>query len=220
MPIALVEDRPSLVIVGVFAPALFHPQWFRAQGLLGESEAKHASVKFVTPEMSEWSTEWLTVQAMQNRLQFQGKLTSNAEPLRDLALGTLQVLDQTDCSALGLNRAMHFDVGGEEAYDRVGDTLAPKALWESPLRGSGRLGLKVLQIERPGRSDGLSGKAIVTIAPSVKHTHHVFIDVNNEIRPEGPKGTIWALEVIRDRWTHTFAAARETGEQLLEGILA
>ena len=170
-------------------------------------------------EVAEWATDWLEIQALQNRLVAQGSVESKAEPLRDLMVGTLQLFEHTACTAVGSNRSMHFAVGSEADYHKVGDTLAPKSLWEDLLPG--RLGMRNLQIEQSTRTDGLFGKTIVTIAPSTKYKNHVFIDVNNEITSgDSPMESAGALQTIREHWPRLFAAARETAEGLLRKILA
>lgn len=223
MAIQLVEDRPSIVAIGIFAPALFHPQWFRAQGLLGESEAKHASMRILVPDFVHWTTdEWLEVQVLPNRFLAQALVESRAEALRDLVVGALQVLDQSSVTALGINRSMHFSVGTEADYHKIGDALAPKEPWAEVLRG--RLGMRQLQIEQNVRTDGLTGKTIVTVAPSAKYPMHVVVDVNNDLRLESPaeaqaKSETRAIETISANWSRLFSDARVLAERLLNGVL-
>ena len=214
MAIRLEEDHPSIVVLGGFDPRRFHPQWFRAEKLLGEVEAEQAEIRFVTEQISDWSAEWFDLQVTQNRLLVVSKVESRAESLRDLVIGILQLLDQTVTLALGLNRSMHFDVGGEQSWNRVGDTLAPKALWQPHLPK--RPGLRTLQIEETTRADGLPGRIVVSVQPSLKYTHGVYFDVNHEIRPQGERSTPFFLEVLRDHWERLLVEAKKMAEDLLE----
>ena len=114
MALRLEEDHPSIVLIGGFDPRRFQPHWFRSEKLLGEAEAEHAEIKMVLPQVVDWSTDWFDLQVMENRFAVTAKVESRAESLRDFAIGTFQLLEHTVTSALGMNRTMHFDVGGEE----------------------------------------------------------------------------------------------------------
>jgi hypothetical protein len=195
MALRLEEDHPSIVLVGGFDPRRFQPHWFRQEKLLGQSEAEQAEIRIVAPEITDWSTEWFDLQVTNSRFVAIAKVESRAESLQDLVIGTFQILDQTLTTALGLNRTMHYDVGGEEYWHRIGDVLAPKALWSPHLRK--RPGMRTLQIEESQRNDGLRGKAVVTVQPSQKYRYGVFFDVNNEIEPDGESNTSFFVEVIR-----------------------
>ena len=219
MAIRLEEDHPSIVVVGGFDPRRFQPQWFRAQGLLGEAEAERAmsEVKVIHDQITEWSDgRWFDLQVTTGRLFVSAKVESRAESLRDLVLGTLQILEHTVTTALGLNRSMHFDVGGEDHWHRVGDALAPKTLWSPHLVK--RPGLRTLQIEESSRSDGLPGKAIVTVQPSLTYKHGVYFDINNEIHAR-EEPTQFFADVIRKNWQRLLNDARATAEDVLEKAL-
>ena len=151
---------------------------------------------------------------MENRFAVTAKVKSRAESLRDFAIGTFQLLEHTVTSALGMNRTMHFDVGGEENWNRIGDTLAPKDLWRPHLVK--RPGMRTLQIEESRRADGLPGKAMVTVQPSQKYKHGVFFDVNNEIHPDGEVNTPFFVNVIREHWQRALDEGKTMAEQVLE----
>ena len=218
----LMDDSPSIVLLGGFDPRRFHPLWLRELGLLGAEEAKGAELKAMVPELTEWSTDWLVFQAIDNRLSVQAKTGAAAANLRDLALGILEVLDQTIVSALGINRAMHWDVGGIENWHKVGDVLAPKALWQPHM--ARRPGMRSLQIEDTPRADGLAGRVLVTVQPSSRLAHGIFVDVNNELRPphgpDDPVPTPWAAKSIEDNWERLSHDAQKMAESVLLGCLS
>ena len=216
MALKMEEDHPSIVIVGGFDPRLLQPHWYRSQMLLGEVEAEQAEIKVVLREVTEWSTDWLFFQATQDRLFAQAKVESAADLLRDFVLGTLQLLDQTVTTAMGLNRSMHFDVGGEESWHRIGHALAPKHLWAPHLKN--KPGMRALQIEESVRADGLPGKVLVSVQPSQKYAHGVLFDVNNEIsNARNEPGTSFFVQTIREHWTRLLGEARAMAEGVLTG---
>jgi hypothetical protein len=209
----LEEDHSSIVLVGVFDPLRFQPHWFRSEKLLGEAESEHADIKIIHAQLVDWSTDWFDLQVVATRFAVTAKVESRAESLRDLAIGTFQLLEHTVTSALGMNRTMHYDVGGEENWNRIGDTLAPKDLWRPSLRN--RPGMRTLQIEETKRADGLPGRAVITVQPSLKYKHGVFFDVNNEVRPEGEISTPFFVDVIRDHWQRVLDEGKTMAEDVL-----
>ena len=220
MALRLEEDHPSIVIAGAFDPRLLHPQWFRAEGLLGKDEADGAEFKVVHPGVTEWSTDELVVQVMQNRFSAQAIVTSAAEQVRDLVLGVLKVLDKVPATAIGVNRSMHFDVGGEANWHRVGDTLAPKAFWKKHLE---KPGLLTLQMVETTRRDTLPGRTVVAIQPSIKYPFGVFFDFNSEIATKSklpePAGAAFSA-IIENDWRRMHDEAKTMAEGLLGDVLA
>jgi hypothetical protein len=214
MALRLEEDHPSIVLVGGFDPRRFQPDWFRQEKLLGQTEAEQAEIRIVAQEVAEWSTEWFDLQVTTNRFFVIAKFESRAESLRDLVVGTFQLLEHTVTTALGLNRTMHYDAGGEENWHRIGDALVPKDLWRPHL--AKRPGMRTLQIEETQRGDGLPGKTIVTVQPSQKYKHGVFFDVNNEIHPQGEVNTSFFVEVIRKHWERLQDEAKRMADDVLQ----
>jgi len=216
MALQLREDLPSIVILGGFDPRGLHPLWFRSENLLGHEEAAQAELKVMFPDLTEWSTESLLLHATRDRLLVQARLESAADAVRDLVLGILQLLEHTRVTALGLNRSMHFDVGGEANWHKVGDTLAPKAIWDRHL--GTRVGMRVLQLERSPRGDGLAGKTVVGVYPSVKLAHGVYFDVNNELTIDGGDAgnARGCAEMISTHWSRLLDEARTMAESVLE----
>lgn len=218
----LMADTPSIVLVGGFDPRRFHPLWLREHGLLGETDANSAEVKVMLSEVVEWSTEWLMLQVVETRIFAQAKTAASGASLRDLVLGILGLLDQAIVTAIGINRAMHWDVGGVADWHKVGDALAPKRLWEPHL--TKRPGLRTLQIEDSERSDGLPGKVLVTVQSSSRIANGIFIDVNNELvmppSASDPFPKPWAAATITQHWERLSNEAEKMAGSLLKGALA
>lgn len=213
------EDNPSIVVVGGFDPRLLLPAWFRAQGLLGEEEAASANLRFALPDVSDWATDTVSLQVTRERLVVQGLVESAGETTRDLVLGVLQLLDQTVTTAIGVNRTMHIDVGGEDNWHKVGHFLAPKDVWRKFM--TSKPGLTHLQIEDATRSDGLPGKLRVTVQPSVKYKNAVFFLVNNEIvNADNSPGTDFFKTTIQNHWARLNKESRVLAEHTLNVALA
>jgi hypothetical protein len=77
-------------------------------------------------------------------------------------------------------------------------------------------GMRSLQIEDRSRADGLPGKVVVSVQPSLKYTHGVFFDANNEVVTVDAKpGTSFFSEVIRDHLSRLLTEARSMAETVL-----
>jgi hypothetical protein len=217
MDLRLEEDRPSIVVAGAFDPRLLHPQWFRAEKLLGRQEADQANVTIVHPDITQWSTEAFVLSAFRDRLVVQATVGSSAEVIRDFVIGTLELLDKTPTGAIGLNRTMHFHVGTEDRWHQIGDRLVPKDLWRKHLPT--RPGMGTLQVVETRRPDGLQGKVVVTVQPSVLYKPGVFFDVNNEILNTEPANPAFLVQIIRDHWGRLLGEARAMADDVLGGAL-
>ena len=51
----------SIVALGSFNPAIFHPIWFARQGLIRDAEAEAAEIQVVSPEVTLVKPEWFTL---------------------------------------------------------------------------------------------------------------------------------------------------------------
>jgi hypothetical protein len=120
----------TIVLLGSFNPGIFHPQWFARQGLLPDGEVDSSTLQVVHPQASQFETERFFIQVTLDRFQAMTKPNTPGDVLRDLVLGAFTVLEHTPMKALGMNRQMHFSMGSEEAWHRLGDKLAPKDVLE------------------------------------------------------------------------------------------
>jgi hypothetical protein len=52
----------TIVVVGSFNPAIFHPAWFSRCNLIRQEEADSAKVEIVHSEVAQFSGDWFSVQ--------------------------------------------------------------------------------------------------------------------------------------------------------------
>ena len=81
----------SVVLVGSFNPAIFHPTWFAREKLIQQEEADRADIKIVSPEVSVFSIGWLQLEVTLDRFAARTSQIQNLEPLRDLVRGHVRV---------------------------------------------------------------------------------------------------------------------------------
>ena len=161
----------DVVVVGDFNPAIFTPAWFVLHGLLPERAADSADVEIIHPLTTEFTFDWLHLQAMTGRLSAETSQAPHVR-VRDLVARVFREhLPHTPLKALAISRHVHFRVRSMAERDRIGRTLAPVEPWGAlgsnlELAGEqcGMTSLTTSQLDPPGRVPG--GRINVTVEPS------------------------------------------------------
>jgi hypothetical protein len=213
------EDSASIVLLGNFNPAIFQPAWLAAKGLVRESEAKHATIEVIHPDIAQYRLDWLHLSVQRERFAITTSDPSHRVSVRDLAIGIFGLLEQTPTRKLGLNRTLHVEMKDETSYHALGHLIAPKAPWTGILK---QPGMKVL-IMQGARNDDAPGRIHVHIEPSPKYSRYgVYFDVNSEYdeapdRDEDP--TAYFMRCISSDWERVLAEADATIEKLVDRVM-
>ena len=133
--------------------------------------------------------------------------------VRDIVLGTFFLLEHTPVSALGLNRQMHFSLGSEEDWHRVGDRLAPKEGWSGVLEG--RPGMRALLITTQ-RGDEQGSIVGVRVEPSAQIKHGVFFELNEHYPAPKIEPLKNLMGIVRDRWEEGGRYAARIADHILD----
>jgi hypothetical protein len=187
----------SIVLLGSFNPAIFQPQWFFRQGLFRQSEAEAAEIKIIVPQLAHFETESLVLQVTPQRFAAVSKASANGAPLRDLVVGTFFILEHVPVSALGINFQMHFSMGSEENWHKIGDRLAPKEGWRGILPG--RPGMLSLTI-RTTLEDMPNAMFHVRVEPSLLVKQGVFFETNEHYPGEKTDSPVELMGILTERW--------------------
>jgi hypothetical protein len=219
MPLPKVhEDLASIVLVGNFNPAIFQPAWLAAKGLIRESEASAAVIEVIHAEIAQYRAGWLHISVTRDRFSASTSDPACQAPLRDLVVGTFQLLEQTPVVRLGLNRSMHVDLVDDQTWHALGHLVAPKEPWAGILE---KPGMRALLMEGP-RTDGVPGRKFFRVEPSLKHTHAVFVDVNSEYHPDSGvsagDNTSYFIGRIRSDWDRVMREALAGIEALVQRV--
>lgn len=189
-------DGISVVIRGNFNPSIFSPAWLLEQDLIGKGEFTEASVEVITQELAIFKCVWLGVQATYDGLVLSADSMEYAEQVRDVAVGALRTLSHTPVGGLGVNRHTHMTADDSTVWHKVGDTLAPKDIWDEILSYPG---LRTMSVWG-ARPDSLSGRVAIQVEPSLRVPNGIFVQVNdhyNLIESKGPAETrddaIWQI---------------------------
>jgi hypothetical protein len=202
----------TIVLVGSFNPAIFHPEWFAKNELLPQGEVDSAELSVVHPQLSQFETERYAFQITTDRFSAMTKPNTISGPLRDLILGTFYILEHTPVQAMGMNRVLHFAMGSEEAWHRLGDKLVPKEPWNSILEGRpGMRNLDVLTIRDKPKGSSL----MVRVQPSLLIRHGVYFEINDHYAAPERAGLKSMMEILQNQWE----SSQEKGENIARHII-
>lgn len=199
----LVVQGVNIVLCGNFNPAIFHPSWLSAEGLIRFQEAETAQIEIVHPDAATFNAEWLQIRVVRDRFQAGTVQEPYYEPLRDLVVGIFGLLRHTPMRALGINRDFHYRLESKGVWHTVGDRLAPKQDWEEVL---GNPGMKSLVIEGK-RPDNLAGYIQVKVGPSNRVEFGVYVEINDhyQLSPasETSASASETIDILSEHWAES-----------------
>lgn len=221
----------TIVALGSFNPAIFSPDWFEKNQLIGTQDADVARQfpnLIVSHQVTSFETEWFGLQVLENRFTLTSK-AAVTPAFRDLALGIFTVLSQTPVSALGLNFAGHYKIKDAADYHKIGDVFAPKDIWnelfppDKNACGLANLTIRVQYAPR-GTAPENGDQANITLAPSTLVNQGVAWTYNDHYEVSGDKdrnmtSAECAAEIIKDKWEGSWQNSIKVFEHLLEKAL-
>lgn len=217
----------SLVIIGAFAPAMFTPEWFLKNNLIGETDREEMlkdGRTIVSASGSQVESETLSITITPTRLQL---LTKDVlrPVIKDVALNMLQLLGRVPVTMVGLNFMGHYSMGSQDEYHAVGDTLAPKDIWKKVFDnpswsvGLTDLSVKVHPAPRGEKNDVRDG-ITVRVQPSAQVDQGILLTYNNhkEINDSDPKlfSDEVAYDFINAHWDESLQDSRRVFGELLK----
>ena len=208
------KTEQSIVILGSFNPAIFHPYWFIANELVRESDLVPDEGKLVlSSDVTVFASNWFELRAVQRRLSLHATDPRMDLPLRDLVIGTFQCLEHTPITAFGLNCSQTFALESNELATSVIDKLAPSSAWGSLLQTP-----SAEQVVVAGTNDGNVVKfRIEAKGNSVTIDVNQHYDVPPEIRERTSVET--SVQYMNDQlssdWESFLTFVRATAQKLV-----
>jgi hypothetical protein len=212
MNYSLEFDEAAIVILGSFNPAIFHPFWFNAKGLIKSEEAETSKIEVTHPTITIFSMEWCKVQVELNRFVIQATSPLHFDQIQDLMLGTFSLLESTPVNALGINRMMHFKLESRETMDAFGDMIAPKQLWKDFMHDPGLSSLVMVDPK-----ENTKKRTQITIQRSGRFEFGLFIAINNhfDIEDNTVKNL---LNILKESWQDNITKSAEKANLLLDRV--
>lgn len=222
----------SIIAVGAFNPAIFSPEWLERNQLIGEGDAedaKKAPSLMISQQVTIFETDWFAFQVLTNQFSMtsKGPLTP---AIKDLVVGILSLVPHTPITAIGLNFVGHFRLANEAEYHKIGDVLAPKAIWSTLYPDGHAVGLADLSIRiqdgERGQTPRSGNEKRISVQPSNKLKVGVLLSFNDhrEILESGGDGMTAAEQaaaIVDSDWQHSWDdAVRVFGSVLSQALLA
>jgi len=170
----------SMVVIAPFAPSVFQPVWFADQGLVGREAAvaatKDGSGFVLFEEAAKFTLGIFDITVQKDRMQVLTTREDGVQPMVDLFVATMSLVEPLKATALGFNFAVHFRTGSERGWHKAGDLLAGKDFWNAAWPK--HVGLLNLQLAL-SRIDDHPGQVNVHVQPSGLTQFGVFVNIND-----------------------------------------
>ena len=204
------------MLVGNFNPAIFHPEWLLRHKLISEDDNKGANVEIVHNQVSKFNLEWVYIDVLHEKMIARTNDSSYFEPMRDLMLSVLKILEHMPITQMGINLELSYAVDSEEIWHQIGDALVPKKYWRAMPE---RVGMKAVEVQS-SRNDNLNGHLQVKVTPLGRDFLGVRFSVNNHIElsyMDGEKEVkLKAGEVLNSNWESLIRNSRQICEKTLK----
>jgi hypothetical protein len=201
----------SVVVLGSFNPAIFHPEWFRRLELLPDVEVEAANAGPDHVLMSGRATmvtfESLTLIVRPERWELRTAQPDWFEDLGAIARSTFDKLRHTPVEAVGLNYVGHFDVPATTTVEAL------MSRWV-PLGALGAVVGEAPTMSGTVRASWSGYTASVTLEPSEKMKRAVFINQNYH------GATVRSVDDLLERLDQDWPAFRKRADSVVTTILA
>jgi hypothetical protein len=204
-------EGANIVLVGNFNPSIFQPAWLAAHGLIRPEEGEEAKVQVISPQVTSFSTDWLSLVVTDERFHASTSDPSHYEPLRDLVLGIFILLEHTPFTRMGINRDMHFKMPSVDVWHSVGHLLAPKEIWREFLVNPG---LNSLVIQ--GSVEQIPGARIsMRVEPSARVQPGIYVGTNQHHEAKGADAAKQLMDILREKWVVSQDYAKSASGRLI-----
>ena len=128
----LTSEHINLVFVGSFNPAIFHPSWYKSQGICDSLDNSENSDYLSTIDATQFKLpDEISIRVFRNKFIAETSRESSIEKLLDIVAGTFEVLHHTPIERIGINVDRIYEGFTPEAWQKIGKTIAPQDLWRS-----------------------------------------------------------------------------------------
>ena len=208
----------TIVLVGKFNPAIFHPAWFKDKNIEPNIQESETKIQIVHNDVSSFSIDTRNYSIHRDKFQ----LETTSAPWIIIADITREIfgdyLIHTPIMTFGINRNVHFRLNSLDARIRLGRRLAPIDIWgefgkEMDVESSELIGgMRSLTVTRKSKETSVRINTNVKIEPSAKidDRRGVFMSVNFhhdlENLPDA-YGSETAIQILTARFEDEMAEA-------------
>jgi hypothetical protein len=213
------KEAISIVLIGKFNPAIFHPLWFSSEKLIRKSEGKKAKIELIHPDATIFNLDWVRIEVLRERIIFRSLHDEHEELIGDLILSTFRLLRHTPIIQLGINKDAVFTAENEESWHKIGDKLAPKDIWQ-PILKEPRM--RSISIQSLRDEDNYNGYITTKIEPYSKFRFGVLISINDHYEIDSKKAEIInsddILKIFENEWKKSLEKSTSIIKYLMENL--
>lgn len=216
----------SIVMVGHFNPAIFHPAWLEqhdvepgARGTVGDEILVHRDI-------SRFQIDTRSYHIDEDRFQITTTVAPWVSILDIVGLVFGQLLPHSPVRAFGVNRTVHFRVADAATRVKIGRELAPIGPWgdfgtDMEAEEFDQVGgLQSLTMRKQSRFDEYNLQVNAKVQPSVQIENNtgVYMEVNCHHNLQGlpdGHGANQAVEVLSARFEESIAESEAIIDQVM-----
>jgi hypothetical protein len=206
----------SIVLVGLFNPKIYHPQWMARKGIISAEEADAANVKISHPDVTEFDLEYCSLQVVKNRFAASSTRETHFRIINDIVRGIFDSLPECPVFQVGINLHHHYRFSSESEYVEFGHKIVPKEpLWNNELTKPGLSSIAV----QGKREDDYTGHKTIHVSISTKVQPfgvQIYLNDHFELYPPQSKDAD-ALKAI-DLLKSGFVSSIEKSAEIIEGV--
>ncbi|WP_289645050.1 hypothetical protein [Maribacter aestuarii] len=178
------------------------------KGIIRNIEADTAVVEIIHPNISKFSvSDWLNVEATQERIDFKTNRESHFEILRDLVVSVFSNLSETPVKAFGINHLCHFTMKDKKDYENFGYWLSPVKIFNDLLKKPRLQTIQFRDIEPDKEGEG---NITITISPSdlILDGKSVVFNINNHFKETQGDATLMIKMLVKS-WENSFSKVKK-----------
>ncbi len=168
----------SIVLIGLFNPAIFHPAWLKAKNIHPEVDESPTNLKVVHNDFAEFDIGTYSYAVERKRFLIE----TTVAPWVQIADKTRAIfgkhLIHTPVTAFGINRSIHFELPSSQARVALGRKIAPVEPW-------GSFGKDISKETDPSLTGGMT-KLVMT---RLSHINPTRVTTNVIVEPSYRVGT-------------------------------
>jgi hypothetical protein len=208
------EHLFAIVFLGSFNPPIFHPLWFAGNNMVAREVADNATDVTISKRVATFIIDNIRVQVDSNRFSLGTEDDARSMVLRDWALGTISILEQTPIISMGFNLDSTYTMDNEDNWHALGNYLAPKDFWKEVVDKPGMRHL-VIEGTRPNCSAEMVRLQVQSLSSPrviVRCNQHYQLDKNE--KPPSDRIEMAKTVITRD-WIPFLDYAKETEDKIV-----
>ncbi len=196
----------SIVVVGRFNPAIFHPLWFKQLDVFSDKEIDESTKQFkgvVHRDIADFQIDWCRINVTEHRYMVSTKMDPYFERLRKLVYSSFELLSHTPVTALGINPEVDYNIRDKDKWNAFGHRILPKDDWREI---TCEPGMQEVKVKDKRANSTYEGYSMIRLTPSEKVDFGIYIHMNEHFELGNMDSTFSTknlLDVLRDEFDPT-----------------